>query len=400
MTQQQTRIRAGSAASEFAHFAAALAAHLKATEAGWLYHSDNPTALFSLREDQQQIQLELTPFAAASQPADAESFFSNVTNIDELLHAYRAAKATCTVEPDIQVHPYAGHYLEQRLQAARDSYCDADAQRIAQWVNKLDRYAAVKSVESLLDCHANLALFQLAEQKGWQVHFDHLAIRCGSAQHQHAETMIELLQAHHGYVQSHIAAQQYYLFDGGWNAYPLYKMLDNGLVIRLFIDQSCAETPLQIIQHWNRSYGFNAHHLALRVTRDVDGHCQAVPLREVIEALAAVGVPALTATGFYTQGLLEQVFLKPNRNTSIPAELKAELAAIDPNLTRIIENGKLIELVSRRELPAALAKQLFRLYDIDTSTDTTDTAISAPIYPYFLPAQAAHVISTSVETNA
>lgn len=398
MTQHKSRIRACPAASEFAHFAATVAAHLKATEAGWLYHADNPTALLSLREDKHPIQLDLTPVAAQSQTADAASFFSNIATMDDLLQAYRAAKATCTPEPDAQVHPYAARYLEERLQSARHSYCDADAVRIAQWVNVLDHYAAVKSVESLLDCHSNLALFELAEQKGWQVRFDHLAIRCGSAQHQHAETMIESLQDHHGYVAPQIASQQYYLFDDGWNAYLLYKMLDNGQVIRLFIDQSNADAPLQIIQHWNRSYGFNPHHLALRVTRSVDDQCQAVPLMEVIEALTAVNVPALTPTGFYTHGLLEQVFLKPHRNTTIPKTLKTELGNIDASLTRTIENGKLIELVSRRELPTPLAEQLFSLYSIKSSAE--NMPLSAPIYPYFLPAQAAHVILTSVETRS
>jgi len=396
MTQHKSRIRACPALSEFAHFAITVAAHLKATETGWLYHPDTPATLLSLREDKHPIQLDLTPFAAQSQPADAVSFFNSIATMDDLLLAYQAAKTTCTPEPDGQVHPYAALYLEEHLQSARDSYCDADARRIAQWVSVLDRYAAVKSVESLLDCRSNLVLFELAEQKGWQVHFDHLAIRCGSAQHQHAETMVESLQSHHGYVSSHIASQQYYLFDDGWNAYPLYKMLENGQVIRLFIDQSNADAPLQIIQHWNRSYGFNPHHLALRVTRSIDGQCQAVPLREVIEALAAADVPALTPTGFYTHGLLEQVFLKPHRNTAIPTTLKTELGQIDASLTRTIENGKLIELVSRRELPSALAEQLLNLYNIPMPK----TPISAPIYPYFLPAQAAHVILTSVETQS
>jgi len=395
MTQQKSRIRACPAPSEFAHFAATVAAHLKATETGWLCHPDDPTALLSLREDQQPVHLDLTPFVAQPQAADAASFFGNIVTMADLLQAYRKAKAACTTEPDSQVHPYANQYLEERLHSAHYSYSAADARLIAQWVKTMDCYAAVKSVESLLDRHSNLALFKLAEQKGWQVHFDHLAIRCGSAQHQHAESMVKSLQEHHAYVQSHIASQQYYLFDDGWNAYPLYKILENGQVIRLFIDQSNADAPLQIIQHWNRSYGFNAHHLALRVTHSIDGQCQAVPLKEVIEALASVNVPALTATGFYTHGLLEQVFLKPHRNTQIPAQLNHELADIDANLTRTIENGKLIELVSRRELPNTLAAQLLSLYGINSPANA---AMSAPIYPYFLPAQAAHVILTSVET--
>lgn len=395
MTQQQVPFRASPAPSELAHFAASVAAHLKATETGWLYDPDNPAALLSMREDEQPVHLELTPFTAQPKSADAASFFSDIITMADLLQAYRAAKATCTAEPDSQVHPYANQYLEERLHSALHSYSSADARRIAQWVSDLDCYAAVKSVESLLDCRSNLTLFELAEQKGWQVHFDHLAIRCGSAQHQHAETMIEALQQHHGYVQSHITPQKYYQFDDGWNAYPLYKILNNGQIIRLFIDQSNADAPLQIIQHWNRSYGFNAHHLALRVTQTIDHQCQAVPLREVIAALADINVASLTPTGFYTHGLLEQVFLKPHRNTDVPTELNDELAGIDEGLTRTIENGKLIELVSRRELPAHLAEQFFHLYQINIPRK--NKPLSAPVYPYFLPAQAAHVILTSLE---
>ncbi|MEH6357668.1 MAG: hypothetical protein V7745_01675 [Pseudomonadales bacterium] len=398
MTQQQAHTRASPASSELAHFAASVAAHLKATETGWLYHPDNPAALLSLREDKQPVHLELTPFTAQPQPVDAAPFFRDITTMADLLQAYRAAKATCTPEPDSQVHPYASQYLEERLHSAHHSYSAADARRVAQWVSTLDCYAAVKSVESLLDCHSNLTLFELAEQKDWQVHFDHLAIRCGSAQHHHAETMIEALQHHHGYVQSHIRSQKYYQFDDGWNAYPLYKILNNGQVIRLFVDQSNANAPLQIIQHWNRSYGFNAHHLALRVTRVVDHQCQAVPLTEVIAALADANVDTLTPTGFYTHGLLEQVFQKPRRNTDVPTELNHELELIDDSLTRTIENGKLIELVSRRELPSHLAEQLFSLYHI--KMPRKNKALSAPIYPYFLPAQAAHVILTSLETQS
>lgn len=397
MTQHKPQQRACPATSEFVHFASTVAAHLKTTDTGWLDPPDNPAALLSLREDQQPVHLDLTPFVAAPQPADAAPFFNHIDSMTDLLQAYYTAKETFPPEPNDQVHSYADQYLKERLQLAHDTYCVADARRIAQWVKTLDRYAAVKSIESLLDCHDNLALFELAEQNGWQVHFDHLAIRCGSAQHHHAEIISESLQHHHGYVQPHITSQQYYLFDDGWNACPLYKMLENGQVIRLFIDQSNADAPLQIIQHWNRSYGFNPHHLALRVTRTIDDQCQAVPLREVIQALTEANVTSLTPTGFYTHGLLEQVFLKPNRNTGIPTELNDELARIDESLCRTIENGKLIELVSRRELPRALAEQLFSLYNINTPI--TNKAISAPIYPYFLPAQAAHVILTSMENT-
>jgi hypothetical protein len=396
MTEQLSQQRAYPAASEFAHFASEVAAHLKATERGWFYQPKSPTALQNQREDQQLIHLDLTPFIGTAQPADAAYWFSTVKTIDQLLVAHQQAKAACTTEPSQHVHAYAAAYLQHRFNAARSQYSDTDAQLIAGWVSDLDVYAAVKCVECLLDCYDNLALFKLADYKGWQVLFDHLAIRCGSSQHRHAEQVIEQLQQQHGYVQSQVEYERFYQFDDGWNAYPLYKMLDNGQVIRLFIDQSDADAPRQIIQHWNHCYGFTAHHMALRVVRAENEQCVAVPLLEVIAALTEAGVASLTPTGFYTHGLLEQVFLKPHLNREVPEDIRQLLTSIDPALNKTIENGKLIELVSRRELAKDQAQKLLNLYGVIPS----NKPLSAPIYPYFLPAQAAHVIRTSLQSTA
>lgn len=396
LSQPLQQQRAYSATSELAQFATTVASQLNASEPGWLYSTQTPSALQSQREDRQSIHLDLTPFQGRSHPADAARWFAHVENLEQLLAAYQNAKSACFTEPDDHVHRYAQSYLKSRFDDARANYSDADARLIARWVSELDGYAAVKSVECLLDCRDNLVLFNIAADNDWRVLFDHLAIRCGSSKYQHAEQVIAGLQQQHGYVQSQLEHERFYQFDDGWNAYPLYKMLDNGQVIRLFIDQSDADDSQQIIQHWNYCYGFTAHHLALRVVRRNNNHYQAVPLREVIDALTAAGLQALTATGFYTHGLLEQVFLKPHQNPEVPAGIRQKLSAIDPALNNSIENGKLIELVSRRELAVELTQKFLHLYGIKNQQQP----LSTPIYPYFLPAQAAHVIRTSLHTSA
>jgi hypothetical protein len=57
-----------------------------------------------------------------------------------------------------------------------------------------------------------------------------------------------------------------------------------------------------------------------------------------------------------------------------------------------------LEIVSRKEMPAAMAKVFFALYGLQF--DINNHLHSAPIYQYFLPAQAAHVIKTSTQTEA
>lgn len=104
-------------------------------------------------------------------------------------------------------------------------------------------------------------------------------------------------------------------------------MLDNGQVLRLFIDQSDAGHPAQIIQHWNHVYGYTAHHLAMRATRLQAGARVAVTLDEMIEALSNRGIGIMEATGYYTEGLLLQVFTRPERAARIPEAIKEFLAA-------------------------------------------------------------------------
>jgi hypothetical protein len=362
-------------------------------------HPHDPQKVLLHKTNAEVATLDLTPFEAVPSQPTANQFFARVENTADLFNAYSTARAAARFEQDIpqayaHVHTYAERFLTELMQQARSEITDEDAQLIANWVKHFDIYVAVKAIESLLHSKADLALLQLAKTKNWQVHFDHLAIRCGSSAHQDAERIVRLLTEEHGYVPARIEGEDYYQFTDGWNAYPLYKIFNNGQVQRLFIDQSDANHPKQIIQHWNHVYGYTAHHLAMRATQLENGARTAVSLEEIMRALQEQGLKVMTPTGLYTEGLLVQVFTRPEQNKTIPPELKQELAQVNENLEEIIENAKLLELVSRKELPPELAREYFALYGL--TYEPENPLHSVPIYHYFLPAQAAHVIKTSV----
>lgn len=353
--------------------------------------------------DQEIVNIDLMPFKAKSQPVTASKYFGSVESVSHLLSAYEAAKSDFVFESDIDdaiahVSTYANEFLQSIFQKAQHTLTDSQAKLIGQWLTNLDVYTAVKSVESLLNSKADIALIELAQERNWMVHFDHLAIRCGSKANRDAERVVEMLKENHGYVAPQLESQAYYQFSDGWNAYPLYKILDNGQVLRIFVDQSDAENKSQIIQHWNRVYGYTAHHLAIRATAyDNDSNTRvAVSLDEVMDALKKRDVEIMTPTGAYTEGLLLQVFTKPELNTRIPDDLKRSIEMHGEDLNKKIENGKLLEIVSRKELPRETAQKFFALYGI--KYDPENPIQSAPVYQYFLPAQAAHVIRTSVQT--
>ncbi len=344
--------------------------------------------------------LDLIPYKGAPHPATAYSYFDGSRNITDLLGGYRAAREDHDFEADVtnaltNVSDYATQFLNSILAKAKTSFTNDQATLIGEWVKYLDVYTAVKAMESLLHSKADIALLEVARERGWFVHFDHLAIRCGTKARGDAERVAQLLKDKHGYGSSQLDEESYYQFSDGWNAYPVYKILENGQLLRVFIDQSDSDHPSQIIQHWNRIYGYTAHHLAMRATRLEDNRRIAVPLQEIIAALEQRGIEILTPTGHYTDGLLLQVFTKPERNIAIPDALKKEVVAIDVGLERTIENAKLLELVSRKEMNPHLAKRFFELYGLDY--DPHNPLHSAPVYQYFLPAQAAHVIKTSVQ---
>jgi len=365
---------------------------------------DQPDTLQIQKGDQEVANIDLMPFKATPQPVTASKYFSSVESVSHLLSAYEAAKSDCTFENDIEdamahVSDYASEFLHSIFHKAKHALTDQQAKLIGGWLTHLDVYTAVKSVESLLNSKADIALLELAQEKNWMVHFDHLAIRCGSQANKDAERVVELLRDKHGYVAPHVESQAFYQFSDGWNAYPLYKILENGQVLRIFVDQSDAHNKSQIIQHWNRVYGYTAHHLAIRASAydETSNERVAITLDDVMDALKKRGIEIMTPTGGYTEGLLLQVFTKPELNTGIPADLIREIEAHGEDLNKKIENGKLLEIVSRKELPRELAQKYFSLYGIKYDFD--DALHSAPVYQYFLPAQAAHVIRTSVQTS-
>ncbi len=379
-------------------FARQQVADILQREQGWRPCPADPCKLLVTNENGEEVSLDLTPAHAAPQMPTAYACFDTVRTAAQLLDAYTQIRCAYRFEDDLEaqvpVHPFEHDFVAAILQRARASLSDDDAISIAQWVKHFDAYVAVKAVEALLNSNADLALLKVAAARGWTVHFDHVAIRCGSSRERAAERVVELLVAEHGYVPSQVSGEEFYSFPDGWNAYPLYKMLINGQMLRLFIDQSDATHPTQIIQHWHHVYGYTAHHMALRATRQINGERVAVPLAEVMAALAEHGVESMTPTGEYTQGLLLQVFTRPERNPQVPDDIKEALAQIDAKLPRAIENGKLLEIVSRREMDAIHARQWFALYGLEYQPQ--NPLYSAPVYGYFLPAQAAHVIKTSV----
>jgi hypothetical protein len=344
--------------------------------------------------------LDLTPFVAQPMEPDAWDYFAAVKNVVELEQAYNDIIKHYVFEARLpgamaEVSEYADRFIDGLFDNARQSINDAQAQCIADFVKNLDAYTAVKCTESLLYSRADLKLLEIAAEQGWQVHYDHMAIRCGTQARNDAERVVQMLISEHGYVASQVPGEEFYQFPDGWNAYPLYKILSNGYILRLFIDQSDGSSAKQIIQHWNRVYGYTAHHLGISAITVEEGAKRAVPLSEIIQVLEQRGVQAMEPTGMYTKGLLQQVFTKPEKNPSIPADLKAQVAEVDPGLAATIENAKLLEIVSRKEMPTAMAKALFELYGLQF--DVNNPLHSAPIYQYFLPAQAAHVIKTSTQ---
>lgn len=387
----------------FDTFAESLAKTLTENQPLYLKHPNNSSKIQIYSSKSEIATLDLTPFETTPSAVTAFKYFDGVQSVKELLDAYTRAKKDHLFEDDIieatsNVSDYAPEFLTQILNNAKQRFSDNQAKIIAEWIKHLDVYTSVKAVESLLNSCADLKLLEVAKSKNWFIHFDHLAIRCGTKARNDAERVVQLLTEHHGYTPSQVIEEAFYQFPDGWNAYPLYKILDNGQMLRVFVDQSDAQAPTQIIQHWNHVYGYTAHHLAMRATRfDTQGQREAVHLDEIITTLTENGIAILTPTGHYTEGLLLQVFTKPELNTQIPSELKEKIVSISQGLDKTIENGKLLELVSRSELPLELAERLYQLYGLQF--DAQNPIHSAPIYQYFLPAQAAHVIKTSIQTN-
>jgi len=389
-------------ANRFQSFATLVAATLTDNSDTFQHNANKPQCINAIGDASELFTLDLTPFEIKPQAVSAYSFFDGIDDISHLLSAYQSAKQSLPFEvnlPDAQGHvsAYAEAFINAVLARANVTLSHHQARLIAEWVKHLDIYCAVKSIESFLYSRADLTLLEIAPQLGWDIIFDHMAIRCGNQANLDAERIAALLKQQHGFVSTQFSGEDYYQFPDGWNAHPVYKMLENGQVLRIFIDQSDAHAPAQIIQHWNHVYGYTAHHLGIRATTLRDGERVAVPLDDIMAALTQAGINIMTPTGHYTHGLLMQVFSEPEKNAGIPAELKAAVAAYGPQLAKSIENAKLLELLSRKELPPQLAKAYFALYEIEY--DAANPRHAAPYYQYFLPAQAAHVINTSQQVT-
>ena len=357
----------------------------------------NSNEVMVLNEKKQEVLLDLTPLHLETKEVTAESFFNKITNADSLIQAYHKAKKSLPFEEDdphaqSHVSSYAHHYMTHALESAQ-TLNDQQCQLIANFVKNLDIYTAVRSCETFFANRDNLLLLSVAKEQGWSVIFDHLAIRTGSKDREDARRIADYLIKYHGYTYLPVEGQKYYEFSQGWSAYIIYKQLQNGMLLRLFIDQSDHNT--QIIQHWNHAYGYTPHHLGLRCVQAHPHGIHALTILEVAQALKEKNVTILEPTGLYTKGLLEQVFTKPQRDENLPLILKETFDSYDPKLFEIIKNAKLLEIVSRRELPFEFKKLYFKALGLEFEEE--NPLHSAVFYNFFLPAQAAHVIKSSVE---
>ncbi len=380
--------------TEFAHL---LVDELTQLDSSWIRNTAVPEVVSIKNQHHDDIKLNLTPFEVSVNDDLAGQYFKNVDSIDGLIEVYKQICDDFNFELDVtslSVSDYASTFLNNVFINARKKMQVDDVSLIVKFIKDLDCYTAVKSIESLLYSHSDLELLRIANSQGWQTHFDHIAIRCGSSEHDSANKIAELLINNYGYNHPRIKNEDYYLFEDGWSAYPLYKILNNGQVLRIFVDQSESTHPKQIIQHWNHVYGFTAHHLALRLTTVEQGERWAIPLPKIISLMTQNGRQVLTPAGYYTKGVLSQVFTKPEKNINIPEVILNNKRAICDKLPDMLMNAKLLEIVSRKEMSRKLAEKYFNLYELDYNASTA--LHSAVYYHYFLPVQAAHVINSSI----
>jgi len=375
---------------KYYNFAASLTQHLVDQDQFGLYSNTQINSHFGDRF----MTMDMCPLSfdkqrrTLEQQTDDDEFSPPITFTDLILiyHHYKRY----IPEPLDKVDKYAEVFLDQKFEDFGHLGTEQNVKRIWKFVYQLDPYTAVKSIESFVTNPEILSIFEVADENGWDIHYDHMAIRCGSTEQDDSKFVSEMLADKIGYQSSELSTQKHYKFVNGWSAYPMYKLLTNGQVMRTFVDQS--DTPTQIIQHWNRVYGYTCHHITFRATKVVDRVRHAVSLADLTEKLNAKGVETLPPTGEVTNGLLEQLFTKPQVNDDIPQEILDDLEKIDPTLVNTIKNGKLIELVSRAEMDPEFASTLFEMRGISYTGQT------CPIYDYFLPDQAMHVIKTSQVT--
>lgn len=378
----------------FSTFAAKLAEHVVQNNSMFTKVKDTKV---SVLDNDKQVSLELTPFDLPISITKTKHYFSNVKSYKDLVVGYVRLLEDFKFEVNnprlhSQISTNGLYFGKNILGQGYSKFNDETAILIANWISELDEYCAVKSLESLLNSKADLALLKISKFEGFDVHFDHMAIRCGASSRGDAREVADLLIKHHGYSAPQIPDEAHYIFPDGWSAFPLYKMLENGQVMRVFVDQS--DDDKQIIQFWNYVYGFTAHHIAMRATRVVNGERKDVPLEELTDLLNKHGQKTMQPTGVYTNGLLKQLFTKPEREEELPNLVLTHVNSHWPDIANQLKNGKLLEVVSRTEMSKELAEEFYSLYGI--TYDPLNHNHSVPIYQYFLPAQAQHVINTSI----
>ena len=251
--------------ARYSRFAISLAAYLVDNESAFKPDAEQGEVIHVQGNESEVFSLDMTPFIAEPADVTAMPLFDGVSSVSQLLSAYQSAKQSLPFETDLpeakeNLSGYADDFMTALLARANAALTDQQAIMIAEWVKYLDIYCAVKSVESFLYSHADLKLLEIAPHYGWDVVFDHMAIRCGTQEHKDAERVSNLLKRKHGYVSTQFASEAYYQFPDGWNAYPVYKILNNGQVLRVFVDQSDADAPAQIIQHWNPHLSWRKTH--------------------------------------------------------------------------------------------------------------------------------------------
>ncbi len=334
---------------------------------------------------------DLTPVDLPMEVADARTHFQQVKSLDELISKYWTIRQENHFEHDVpaamdNIHPWADEFMETLMASASNRFTDKDAYVIAQFVSTLDIYAAVKTIESLLNDPQDIVLLHIANENHWQAHLDHLTIRCGNQQYEDAERVFNFLMKHHHYYPPQHIEEAYLVSDTGWNAYPLYKIMENGQFIRIFIDQADSEHKQQAIQHWNHAYGYTAHHIGLRLTTQNENGRKSLTLPEISNQLQKYKI-SIKDSILSNPNLMQQTLIRPRKSNRLPQDILQGAARVNSTLPSILEEGKFIALVSRLELPDTLKEKWFKLYQI--GYDPSDPLHSAPAFNLFSPLDSA-----------
>ncbi len=337
-----------------------------------------------------KVSFNLSPVDLPLEVADAQQQFQQVQTINSLISQYWEVRRTHHFEHDIpaamdNIHPWADDFLEALMASASAHFTDQDACLIAKFVSTLDSYAAIKTIESLLNNPQDVLLLRIAKENDWQVHLDHIAIRCGNQRNEDAERIFNFLMKHHHYYPPQHIEEAYLLSTEGWSAYPLYKVMNNGQLIRIIVSQADSEHAQQAIQHWNHVYGYTAHHIGLRLTKhNAEEGRQQVSLTEISQSQQSTIFKLNTV--IKSANLMHQVLLNTAKPNLLPNDILTAAQSFNPEILTILRQGKLIELISRLELPDTLKEKWFKLYQI--RYEPSNPIHSVPAFNLFSPLKA------------